>query len=192
MLADAGARSASSRASSATRAASSSSKGARGTRGRRRWTLRDDALVAAAAEVLRIRDAALGDRRRGRDGRAARRRAAGGATSFPAGCGCRSTRAHPTRSGSRADLRDRLRAFAARPSPFADVAELRAVLREEIERRGHRRSRARLRRGPRRRDPGGRRSPERDALRAEPERRRQPLAGRALRRRRTSRSRSRC
>ncbi len=74
--------------------ARSSSRAAPTTRGRRRWTSRDDALVAAAEFVLRVRSAAGG--RSGGHGRASSASSRARATSSRRASRSRSTRARRT------------------------------------------------------------------------------------------------
>ncbi len=140
---------------------------------------RSDALVAAAAEILRVRDAALA-----LDGAVA---TIGQVEVEPGG-----SNVIPSRVRMSLDVRapdaERLDAliaeigfapgYRAEPAQFSGAARGRAARRDREPR--PRRRRVALGSGPRRRHPRGSRRRRRDAVRAKPERRCQPLSGRAL------------
>ena len=150
---------------------------------------REDALVAAASEIRRVRDAALGI-----PGAVA---TIGQVEVEPGGANV-----IPSRVWMSLDVRapdvERLDAlieeigfepgYRVEPAQFSGAAP--QALRDAIEARGLPLVELAVRRRPRRRHPRGGRCRRGDALRAEPQRRRQPLAGRALVRggRRCSRS----
>ena len=150
--------------------------------GRARRRARRGGAVRPARAASCARDGAVatvGARR----GRAERRR-----TSCPA----RVTVSVDARAPTAEQLDELVAAIGFEPSLAARAGgDERRAVRDAVG-AAARRAEARLRRGPRR--DGARRGgrPDRDALRAQPERRREPLAGRADLATRTSRSRSTC
>ena len=144
---------------------------------------REDALVAAASEILRVRDAALGI-----EGAVA---TIGQVEVQPGGANVIPSRVRLSLDARAPDterLDQLVAAIGFEPSYRVEPAQFAGSAREALRdcRLGSRAPdrRAALGCGPRRRHPrvgGCRRG---DALRAEPERRREPLAGRALGRRR--------